>query len=197
MAINPKNTVTTTLGKIDRPSSPVFNTYTYTYACLPACLPADLLRHHPCKSNRRRGRFFYRMVEGSTAQWILAFPTTKSPRTGDGLFPGEVIEVAQVLAAEDLTFLRLANNRGWTFARSPTDGSVLFEDFAGGLSEDKDVYSFPSGGRGVVPILHGPGLRTQTTVRIDLDVVRCSLNLFFGSLCLSLSRWRLFKRWST
>lgn len=107
------------------------------------------------------------MVEGSIPQWILTFPTTKAPRTGDGLFPGEVIEVAQVLVAEELTFLRLANNRGWTLARSPVDGSVLFEDLAGSVAEDKDVYSFPSGGRGVVPILHGPGLRTQTTVRME------------------------------
>ncbi|CAM9751152.1 unnamed protein product, partial [Sphacelaria rigidula] len=111
----------------------------------------------------RKGRFFYRMVEGATPQWILTFPTPKAPRTGDGLFPGEVIEVMQVLVADDLTYLRLANDRGWTYARSPTDGSVLFEDYAGSVSEDKEVYSFPSGGRGVVPILHGPGLRTQTT----------------------------------
>lgn len=115
---------------------------------------------------RRKGRFFYRMVEGATPQWILTFPTPKAPRTGDGLFPGEVIEVMQVFSADDLTYLRLANERGWTYARSPTDGSVLFEDYAGSVSEDKEVYSFPSGGRGVVPILHGPGLRTQTTVSV-------------------------------
>ena len=45
---------------------------------------------------RRRGRFFYRMVEGSTPQWILTHPMAKAPRAGDGLFPGEVIEVTQV-----------------------------------------------------------------------------------------------------
>lgn len=45
---------------------------------------------------RRRGRFFYRMVEGSVPQWILTHPMAKAPRAGDGLFPGEVIEVTQV-----------------------------------------------------------------------------------------------------
>lgn len=36
------------------------------------------------------------MVEGSVPQWILTHPMTKAPRTGDGLFPGEVVEVTQV-----------------------------------------------------------------------------------------------------
>lgn len=42
----------------------------------------------------------------------------------------------QVLSSEGATFLRLANDRGWTYARSPTEGSVLFEDLAGGVSKD-------------------------------------------------------------
>lgn len=36
------------------------------------------------------------MVEGSVPQWILTHPMSKAPRAGDGLFPGEVIEVTQV-----------------------------------------------------------------------------------------------------
>lgn len=66
----------------------------------------------------------------------ICFPQSKAPRTGEGLFPGEVIEVTQVLSSEGSTFLRLANDRGWTYARSPSDGGVLFEDLAGGVSED-------------------------------------------------------------
>eukprot|EP00904_Undaria_pinnatifida_P011109 jgi/Undpi1/7128/HiC_scaffold_22.g09602.m1 len=119
--------------------------------------------HDDYMGQGRRGRFFYRMVEGSTPQWILTHPMAKAPRAGDGLFPGEVIEVTQVLSSGSLTFLRLANNRGWTYARSPTNGDVLFEDLAGGVSEDTEEYSFPSGAKGIVPILHGPGLRTQAT----------------------------------
>ncbi|CAM9137864.1 unnamed protein product [Ectocarpus sp. 12 AP-2014] len=119
--------------------------------------------HDDYMGQGRRGRFFYRMVEGSVPQWILTHPMTKAPRTGDGLFPGEVVEVTQVLSSEGVTFLRLANDRGWTFARSPADGSVLFEDLAGGVAEDTDEYTFPPGASGMVPILHGPGLKTQAT----------------------------------
>lgn len=45
---------------------------------------------------RLRGRFFYRMVDDSLPQWIRTYPEEAAPRTGDGLFPGEVIEVTQV-----------------------------------------------------------------------------------------------------
>lgn len=45
---------------------------------------------------RLKGRFFYRMVDDSLPQWIRTYPEDAAPRTGDGLFPGEVIEVTQV-----------------------------------------------------------------------------------------------------
>lgn len=49
-----------------------------------------------CFFIRLKGRFFYRMVDDSLPQWIRTYPEEAAPRTGDGLFPGEVIEVAQV-----------------------------------------------------------------------------------------------------
>lgn len=45
---------------------------------------------------RLKGRFFYRMADDSLPQWIRTYPEEAAPRTGDGLFPGEVIEVTQV-----------------------------------------------------------------------------------------------------
>lgn len=36
------------------------------------------------------------MAKGVPPQWIRMFPLLEAPRTGDGLFEGEVIEVAQV-----------------------------------------------------------------------------------------------------
>lgn len=36
------------------------------------------------------------MVEDALPQWIRTYPEDAAPRTGDGLFPGEVIEVSQV-----------------------------------------------------------------------------------------------------
>ena len=41
-------------------------------------------------------RSFYRMLAGSPPQWILTYPEEAAPRTGDGLFPGDVVEVVQV-----------------------------------------------------------------------------------------------------
>lgn len=43
-----------------------------------------------------KGQFFYRMVDDSQPQWIRTFPEEAAPRTGDGVFPGEVIEITQV-----------------------------------------------------------------------------------------------------
>lgn len=43
-----------------------------------------------------KGRFFYRMNKTALPQWIRAFPEESSPRTGDGVFPGDAIEVSQV-----------------------------------------------------------------------------------------------------
>lgn len=45
---------------------------------------------------RLKGQFFYRMVLGVLPQWIRTYPEDAAPRTGEGLFPGEVIEVDQV-----------------------------------------------------------------------------------------------------
>lgn len=39
---------------------------------------------------------FYQMDVDATPQWVIAYPEADSPRTGDGLFAGEVIEVLQV-----------------------------------------------------------------------------------------------------
>lgn len=160
------------------------------------------------------------MVDDSLPQWIRTYPEEAAPRTGDGLFPGEVIEVvqvktyarvlryllalrccsiklcefitalqydfvpqvvdrsatktlvggyillrsmmyslgckrgcgslekkypqsssyvylAQVLTNKEKVFLRIANDRGWTYAKNPADDSTLFEEISGDIAEDK------------------------------------------------------------
>lgn len=62
---------------------------------------------HVC---RLKGRFFYRMVDDSLPQWIRTYPENAAPRTGDGLFPGEVIEVTQVCDSV-CRFLSIAEKR--------------------------------------------------------------------------------------
>ncbi|CAM9871775.1 unnamed protein product [Phaeothamnion confervicola] len=110
-----------------------------------------------------KGRFFYKMVEKAMPQWIRTYPEHDAPRTGDGLFPSEVIEVVQVLERNGVTFLRIADDRGWTFTRHSTDNTVLFEEISGEIVEDNKSYGFGSSAREPVPILYGPGLDSQQT----------------------------------
>lgn len=42
----------------------------------------------------------------------------------------------QVLSNSDKVFLRIANDRGWTYARDPANKSVLFEEIQGEVEED-------------------------------------------------------------
>lgn len=43
---------------------------------------------------------------------------------------------AQVLSNKEKVFLRIANDRGWTYARNPSDDSVLFEEIGGEVADD-------------------------------------------------------------
>ncbi|CAM9355556.1 unnamed protein product [Discosporangium mesarthrocarpum] len=110
-----------------------------------------------------KGRFFYRMVVNALPQWIRTYPEAHAPRTGDGLFPGEVIEVDQVLAKDNATYLRIASDRGWTYAKNPGDQTILFEEISGEVVDDHRNYGFPTSAREPVPILFGPGLESQQT----------------------------------
>lgn len=87
-------------------------------------------------SQGQKGRFFYRMVEDALPQWIRTYPEEAAPRTGDGLFPAEVIEVTQVLSNKDKVYLRIANDRGWTYANNVPDNAILFEEIKGDVATD-------------------------------------------------------------
>lgn len=43
----------------------------------------------------------------------------------------------QVLTNKEKVFLRIANDRGWTYAKNPGDDSTLFEEISGDIAEDK------------------------------------------------------------
>lgn len=68
---------------------------------------------------------------------IRTLPYVYGPRTGEGLFPGDVLEIVQILEENDLSrdddnvtgqddegprqrYLRLAGDRGWVFENHPT-----------------------------------------------------------------------------
>eukprot|EP00903_Cladosiphon_okamuranus_P006316 g6191.t2 len=79
-------------------------------------------------------RAFYRMLPGSPSQWILTYPEEAAPRTGDGLFPGDIVEVVQELT--DKGFYRLADDRGWAPIRDPAGDAPLFEGVSVGKAVD-------------------------------------------------------------
>eukprot|EP00611_Tribonema_gayanum_P001692 TRINITY_DN1123_c0_g2_i5.p2 TRINITY_DN1123_c0_g2~~TRINITY_DN1123_c0_g2_i5.p2 ORF type:complete len:213 (+),score=69.36 TRINITY_DN1123_c0_g2_i5:922-1560(+) len=110
-----------------------------------------------------RIREFYRMVDEAAAQWIRTYPELDAPRTGEGLFPGEVIEVVQRLTVSDVVYLRLADDRGWMFLRNPQTDSVMFVEVGGTIVEDKKTYGLPSTLVDPVPIFFGPGNDSQLT----------------------------------
>lgn len=49
-----------------------------------------------CHCDRTEGRFFYGMPASGASQWIYTHPEEGAPRTGEGIFPMEVVEVVQV-----------------------------------------------------------------------------------------------------
>ncbi|CAM9144262.1 unnamed protein product [Ectocarpus sp. 12 AP-2014] len=114
-------------------------------------------------SQGTKGRFFYRMVDDALPQWIRTYPEQAAPRTGDGLFPGEVIEVVQILTNKETEFLRIGNDRGWTYAKNPADDSTLFEEIDGEVVPDTRNYGFPPSAKDPIPLLFGPGLESQQT----------------------------------
>ncbi|CAM9169756.1 unnamed protein product [Laminaria digitata] len=107
-----------------------------------------------------KGQFFYRMVDGAQPQWIRTFPEEAAPRTGDGVFPGEVIEVTQAMSNKGKIYLRIASNRGWMHALNPSDDSALFEEIKGEVAADKNIYGCA---KSPVPRLFGPSLASQQT----------------------------------
>mmetsp|Transcript_1578 Transcript_1578/g.2529 ORF Transcript_1578/g.2529 Transcript_1578/m.2529 type:complete len:856 (+) Transcript_1578:141-2708(+) len=75
---------------------------------------------------------------------IRSVPAVDGPRTGEGVFPGEVVEVVQ--AIPDLTtnqvYLRLAYDRGWAIARHPTSKNAVLCEVRGDYVEEKVQYRF-------------------------------------------------------
>ena len=51
---------------------------------------------------------------------VRTLPFVDGPRTNEGIFPGEVIEICQILRKDGNVFLRLADDRGWLFESHPT-----------------------------------------------------------------------------
>jgi hypothetical protein len=57
---------------------------------------------------------------------IRTLPDAASSRTGEGVFPGEHVEVVASREEGALTYLQLADHRGWVFSLNPSTASLLF-----------------------------------------------------------------------
>jgi hypothetical protein len=59
---------------------------------------------------------------------IRSLPDQHGPRTGEGIYPGEIFEIVQQISmptSNGITYLALADDRGWVFDKHPTGGYDL------------------------------------------------------------------------
>ncbi|CAM9665996.1 unnamed protein product [Ascophyllum nodosum] len=117
-----------------------------------------------------RGRFFYGMPETGASQWIYTHPEEGAPRTGEGIFPLEVIEVIQARIDRDghgdMLWLRIADDRGWTCGRHSKDGEPCLVEVAGEIVDDNRMYELPSGLDQAIHVLCGPAMASEVTGEI-------------------------------
>lgn len=109
---------------------------------------------------------FYRMKPESLPQWIRTDPELEAPRTGDGLFEGEVMEVTQVLnRGEGIKYMRLADGRGWVCMNPPGSPADMYALVSADYVPDRNTYKFQreenQEGDFHIPILVGPGRESQ------------------------------------
>lgn len=110
------------------------------------------------------GQFFYKMKAGIKPQWIRTYPEMDSPRTGDGLFADEVIEVTQAVTVKGVPFLRMANDRGWCLENDVGgDGSPVFTRVKGTLEQESRTHIVPLMASQPAAMLFGPNLKSQET----------------------------------
>ena len=75
---------------------------------------------------------------------IRTVPAVDGPRTGEGVFPGEVVETVQAFSNIETgqVFLRLAYDRGWVMTRHPSNKYAVLCEVRGSYLEEKAIYTF-------------------------------------------------------
>ena len=105
--------------------------------------------------------------DGSSANFTLkqplgirTVPAVNAPRTGEGVFPGEVVETMQTIseAESGQVFLRLAYDRGWVMTRHPSGKYAVLCEVRGSFSEERAIYTFSptSASSGVLCVYSSP-----------------------------------------
>mmetsp|Transcript_24142 Transcript_24142/g.41010 ORF Transcript_24142/g.41010 Transcript_24142/m.41010 type:complete len:270 (+) Transcript_24142:1304-2113(+) len=90
---------------------------------------------------------------------IRMLPDVNASRTGEGVFPGEHVEVVATREDGNQTYLELADNRGWVFTVNPKTGTPLFVPAVGYTYRVQSGLKFQvaSSEANGVPIQYNPG----------------------------------------
>lgn len=75
---------------------------------------------------------------------IRSVPDVDGPRTGEGLFAGEIIEIVQTIDEKEKNqkYLRLADDRGWVFENHPLGQYSILTPAGGKLIEEFRTYEY-------------------------------------------------------
>jgi hypothetical protein len=98
---------------------------------------------------------------------VRRFPHMRSPRTGQVIYPGEVIETEQEVILEGVKYLRVfGRSPAWVFVRQPKTNKVMLLPLAGELIETRKTFMYKADQPSPIGILSGPSENCQKTSHI-------------------------------
>lgn len=106
---------------------------------------------------------FHRMDPNSQPLAIRKAPSYSSERTGEGIFPGEVLEMVQTVEEEGSIFFRLADERGWAPKDHPRTGASLFTFVPGKIREELHSLKYKASMTTPLGIRYGPAMDSIKT----------------------------------
>jgi PH domain len=100
---------------------------------------------------------------------IRTLPSINAPRTSEGIYPGQVVEMVQVIAIAENNFLRLADDKGWVFSRHPKDMQTLLVRVEGTCLEGNRKYEYRATSTEPLTVYEGPSLDCDVMEDIDIE----------------------------
>jgi hypothetical protein len=94
---------------------------------------------------------------------IRTLPMKDAPRSGEGVYPGEVIEVVESIEDFDNRYLRLDNDRGWVCIKDAVTNKTLFHEVEGEHSEKFRWFEYVPDRNIGLPVYSGPGPHNDLT----------------------------------
>lgn len=116
---------------------------------------------------------------------IRSVPHVNGPRTGEGLFAGDIVEIVQTIedSENNQRYLRLSDDRGWVFENHPSADYAIMIPVGGRLVETLHTYEYEKDFLANLPIFSNPrcsnefvtnlsfspGSRFQTTIEWSIS----------------------------